>query len=128
MSARCVHGMDSRFCAICNRTARGTGARGLGSSVSGTSLAEIVEFLNAEQVRATYSAVGELLGMVPGSVGALLGHRRPEMSWIVNQATGLPADYDSAEVHPALLSRGDIISSGRELALKMSAWKQRRRL
>ena len=41
----------------------------------------------------------------------------------MNQSTGLPTDYNSTEVHPSLLSRGDIISSGRELALKMSAWK-----
>src|SRR5687767_13614825 len=120
--------MDSRFCAICNSPPRGTGARGPGSSASGTGLGEIVEFLNAEQVRATYGAVAELLGIGSRSVGALLGDRRPEMSWIVNQATGLPTDYNSAEVHPALLSKGDIISSGRELALKMSAWKARRRI
>lgn len=123
---QCVHGMDSRFCAICNRATRGAGARGAGSSSSGTSLAEIVEFLNAAHVRATYGAVAELIGVGPRSVGTLLGPRRPEMSWIVNQSTGLPTDYNSAEVHPSLLSRGVIISNGRELALKMSAWKLRR--
>ena len=92
---QCVHGMDSRFCAICNQATRGAG-----SSSSGTSLAEIVEFLNAEHVRATYGAVAALIGVGPRSVGTLLGPRRPEMSWIVNQSTGLPTDYNSAEVHP----------------------------
>lgn len=48
------------------------------------------------------------------------------MSWIVNQATGLPTGYDGSELHPGLLSHGEIISSGRELALKMSVWKRSR--
>jgi hypothetical protein len=125
---RCAHGLDSRFCAICNRTARDTGASRPGSRVSGTSLDEIVRFLNEEQVRATYGAVAEMLGIPPRSMAAQLGDRRPEVSWIVNQATGLPTDYSGDEVHPALLSRGDIISSGRELALRMTAWRQRRPL
>jgi hypothetical protein len=77
-------------------------------------------FLNGEQVRATYGAVAEVLGVIPRSMGALLGPRRPEASWIVSAENGLPTDYSPDEWHPALLSNGDIITNGRTLILRMS--------
>jgi hypothetical protein len=88
------------------------------------SLDEILQFLNHEKVRATYGAVAEILGVIPRSMGARLGRRRPEASWIVSATNGLPSDYSEDEWHPTLLSQADIISSGRMLALRLSKWRR----
>ena len=101
--SRCVHGMDGRFCSICNRS-QPRPSRG---SVGTASLSEILQFLNDQQVRATYGAVADVLGVIPRSLGALLGPRTPEASWIVSAATGLPTDYSQNETHPALLRSGE---------------------
>ena len=125
MSApRCIHGLDSRFCAVCNK--RSTKSRPPGA-IAQTSLEQILQFLNDEQVRATYGAVGEVLGVVARGMGAQLGARRVEASWIVNADTGLPTDYAQHELHPALLRRNSIISSGTELAMRLTAWKAKSR-
>jgi hypothetical protein len=112
----CIHGLDARFCATCNRPDKSKSRSVVGS----TSLEEILTFLNDEQVRATHGAVAEVLGVVPRAMATLLGSRRPEASWIVSAENGLPTDYDQSEWHPALLSRGEIITSGRELLLRMT--------
>jgi hypothetical protein len=119
----CVHGIDNRFCSICNRRSAFGVPRGAISSVT---LPEILEFLNAEQVRATYGAVGGVIGVIPRALGAHLGARTVEASWIVNGETGLPTDYTQNELHPALLSKSEVISSGIELAMRLSAWKAKR--
>jgi len=67
---RCVHGLDRRFCALCNK-------RELPGGKDAATLDEILAFLNDEQVRATYGAVAEVLGVIPRSMGARLGTKRP---------------------------------------------------
>ena len=99
--SRCVHGMDTRFCSICNRSQGPRPSRG---SVGTASLSEILQFLNDQQIRATYGAVADVLGVIPRSLGALLGPHTPEASWIVNAATGLPTDYSQNETHPSLFA------------------------
>jgi hypothetical protein len=121
---RCVHGIDSRFCAVCNRTSKASIPRG---AIGSATLAEIVAFLNAEQVRATYAAVGELLGIIPRAMGTQLGPHSVERSWIVSAGTGLPTDYGRDEMHPSLLRTDDIIRSGTELVMRMTAWQATRR-
>jgi len=116
--------MDSRFCAICNRT---TGSRALRGSVRTASLQEILLFLNDQQVRATYGAVADVLGVIPLSMGALLGPRSPEASWIVSAETGLPTGYAQGEMHTELLRKNDIITSGIALTLRLTAWKAAQR-
>ena len=113
---KCIHGLDARVCATCNRPDKSK-AR---SAVGNTSLEEILAFLNEDQVRATYGAVAEVLGVMPRSLATLLGPRRHEASWVVSAENGLPADYDQVEWHPALLSRAEIITSGRTLLLRMT--------
>jgi hypothetical protein len=81
----CVHGIDDRFCAVCNRTRDPQPRNALGD----VSLDEILQFLNHDKVRATYGAVAEVLGVIPRSMGARLGTRRPEASWIVSASNGL---------------------------------------
>jgi len=126
-SMRCLHGMDSRFCSICNRPknlVKNTARRGQGHEAS---LAEIIRFLNHEQVRATYGAVAKVLGLVPRTMGTKLGRRCVEASWIVSTATGLPSDYGVDEMHPALLQKVEVITTGGELTKRMAAWKDRQR-
>jgi len=112
----CIHGLDARFCARCNRTAQSKSAGAAGS----VTLEEILALLNAEEVRATYAAVAEVLGVPPRALDTRLATRRPEASWIVSGENGLPTGYDQSEWHPALLSRAEIITSGRALILRMS--------
>ncbi len=120
---RCVHGIDSRFCAVCNRASKASRAA---AAIGSVTLPEILEFLNAEQVRATYGAVGELLGVIPRAMGARLGPHTEERSWIVNADTGLPTDYSQSEMHPSLRRRNEIIDSGTGLLMRMTAWKAKR--
>jgi alkylated DNA nucleotide flippase Atl1 len=119
----CIHGIDSRFCAVCNKTPKVAASR---HAVGNVSLEEILRFLNEEQVRATYGAVAEVVGLSPRAMGAVLGPHRPEASWIVNASNGLPADYSEDQWHSALLSRAEIINSGRLLTLRLSVWKKSR--
>jgi hypothetical protein len=97
---KCVHGIDSRFCAVCNKvSAFGRPRAAIGSAT----LTEILEFLDAEQVRATHGAVAEVLGINPAALGDRLGDRAAQ--------------------------RGEVnaIASGMELAMRMTAWTGKRR-
>ena len=116
----CLHGMDARFCAVCNRSS----TRRPRAIAGGVTLDEILRFLNEANVRATYGAVGEVLGVVSRSMGARLGARRPEASWIVSAENHLPTDYSPDEWHPALLSRPEVITTGTALVLRMTNWRR----
>ena len=96
---RCVHGIDSRFCAVCNKVSSFGRPRG---AIGSATLPEILEFLDAEEVRATRGAVAEVLGISATALGDQLGHRGAE--------------------------RGDLeaISSGMELTMRLTVWQQRR--
>jgi hypothetical protein len=120
----CVHGIDERFCAICSKPRRAASPARTASA--GVTLDEILAFLNDRHIRATYGAVGEVVGVIPRSLGALLGTRRPEASWIVNAADGLPTGYAQDECHPALFSKPDIIATGRELVMRLTVWRATR--
>ena len=74
----------------------------------------ILDYLNAVPVRATFGAVGEVLGVRPQAVSRLLGARRPEASWIVNGSTGEPTGYTAEQVDPRLPGT-HVIRSGDEL-------------
>ena len=118
----CVHGIDTRFCAVCNRSVQSGGG-----TIGRTTLDEVLTFLNDEQIRATYAAVAEVVGVAPRALGGQLGPRRPDASWIVSAEHELPTDYDQTEWHPALLSRGEVIKSGRELMLRMAIRQNKNR-
>ncbi len=132
MSERCKHGMDQRFCSLCAAalhpsTRRRPRHEGRVAAASGVyELEDIIAFLNAKQVRATYGAVAELIGGIPRGVGDRLTRlysRSPEASWVVNAETGMPTGYEPHERHPALLSNAEIIGSGVELERRMAWWK-----
>ena len=117
--------MDSRFCAICNRASR-NGLRA-STGASDASVTEILQCLNDARKRATYGAVAGVLGVPARKVGALLGTRRPEASWVVNGDTGLPTDYEQADWHPDLLVTSDVIRTGHELTLHLALWRAKRK-
>ena len=120
-TTRCVHGMDSRFCAICNRTSR-SGLRAP-ADAGDTSLIEILRFLNEARTRATYGAVAAVVGVPSRSIGGVLGARRPEASWVVNSETGLPTDYEQVDLHPDLFATSSVIRTGHELTLRIALWR-----
>ena len=74
----------------------------------------ILDCLNSVAVRATYGAVGEVLGVRPQVVPRLLGARRPEASWVVNGTTGEPTGYAADETDPRLPGT-HVIRTGDEL-------------
>jgi alkylated DNA nucleotide flippase Atl1 len=131
---RCKHGIDRRFCSRCSGavTSREP-SRPLTQapySVGGTDsetirLDDIVAYLNAAQVRATYGAVAELVGGIAQSIGARLGGlagRRKEASWVVNAKTGMPSNYPPEHLHPALTRSRDIIVEGDDLRRRLAEW------
>ncbi len=122
--------MDSRFCAVCNRASRGAGQAARGGAgkagASGVSAADILTFLNESRTRATYGAVGSVIGVPAQSVGRVLGDRRVEASWVVNDKTGLPTEYEQSDWHPDLLASATIIRTGQELTLHLTLWRAKR--
>jgi hypothetical protein len=120
VETRCVHGLDGRFCAVCNRISRAGRASG---AIGGVDLPDILRFLNDEQIRATYSAVGEVLGIAPRAMGGQLGPHSADRSWIVSAGTGLPTGYSEGDMHPSLCRRDEIIRTGTELIMRMTQWK-----
>jgi hypothetical protein len=74
----------------------------------------ILDVLNRARIRATYVAVGEVLGIPAQSVGQVLGIMRVEASWVVNAKTTMPTGYARHQLHPDLLRSG-VISSGAQL-------------
>ena len=85
----------------------------------------ILATLNRLKIRATYGAVGEALGIPAIAVGARLGVKRKEASWVVSKKTGMPSGYAPTQTHSELYSKKTIISSGQELR---SLLEQERRL
>lgn len=73
---------------------------------------EILHCLNAERIRATYGAVGDLIGIPAISVSQYLGERRLKASWVVNDDTGQPTGYTADEKHPELRRTAHIIRAG----------------
>ena len=78
-------------------------------------LAIIIKYLNTVKTRCTYSAVAEIIGTNSQSVGKYLGERRPEVSWVVNAATGDPTGYSESEKHPELYRTDRVIESAEVL-------------
>jgi hypothetical protein len=77
-------------------------------------LDEVLDRLERHRQRATYGAVGQLVGRPPLYLmqGRDRSHRN---SWIVAKATGLPTGYEEDDMHPALRERPEVLRSGEEL-------------
>lgn len=107
--------------------AQSAGGVALAPSAAGTRLAasrrsstpkvdQILDCLSRERIRATYGAVGEVLGRPAQSVGGMLGNRTTRASWVVNAKTGEPTGYNAEEKHAELHRTEQIIRTGEELS------------
>ncbi len=83
-----------------------------------TNLQEVLEFLNRNKLRAAYKDVAGILRVQARSLAELLGPRRPEASWVVNDETGKPSGYSEPECHPDLRSH-DVIADEDDLRSRM---------
>lgn len=78
-------------------------------------LRDIVCALSRHTQRATYAAVGGLVGRLARSV--MSGQAKsPDNSWVVSVKTGLPTGYEADEVHPKLQFIDEVISTPEDLA------------
>ena len=79
---------------------------------------QILDYLNANKVRANYSAVQSCLGFGPFDKvdwKEILGPPRQYTSWVVHRRTGVPDDHTPAELHTDLMTSPDIITKGKLL-------------
>jgi hypothetical protein len=95
---KCVHGIDSRFCAVCNKLSAFGSPR---AAIGAVTLADIERFLENEDARATRRAVGDALGI------------------------GSPALRAAGSSRIVDASDDDAIASGTALLMRMTAWKSR---
>ena len=85
---------------------------------------EVLNFLNKHEIRATYEAVGEVMGTNPQSI--LLGDRRSRASWVVSKRTEDPTGYTAEQEHPRLRSKKDVIRSGAVLSRLLAREREMR--
>lgn len=77
--------------------------------------------LNQRLQRATYAAVGGVVGLPAQSV--MQGRQKAAMSsWVVSKKTHLPTGYAAGECHPKLTSNPHVIQTADELR----AWLSKR--
>ena len=80
---------------------------------------EILDFLNEERVRATYGAVGGVLGQPARDVWRALQGQGRRASWVVNGTTGDPTGYTTNQQHPDLYRTQRIIRTGADLRVEL---------
>jgi hypothetical protein len=87
-------------------------------------LSEVLEYLNEKQMRATYGAVAGRLGVLPRSMGQMLGDPSQYASWVVSQDKKMPTDYPEDKIHPDLTRTSLVITSADALDRGIRAWKR----
>jgi hypothetical protein len=88
-----------------------------------SNLQQVLDFLNRNKLRATYRDVAGVLSVSTQSLSTLIGPRRPEASWVVNDETGKPSGYSEPECHPDLRVN-DIIADEDDLRTRMNVEKR----
>ena len=79
-------------------------------------LEKILDCLNARAARATYKAVGDVIGVYHRNVRLELGHRCPRNCWIVNRsARDSPAATPRARWTARFDRHSRLLTTGREL-------------
>jgi hypothetical protein len=82
-------------------------------------LEQVLDVLEGHSIRATYSAVAEVVGGI--ARGVMNGRvRTPRHSWVVRKCDGLPTGYHPAEWASALFAYRRIITTGAELRALMA--------
>jgi hypothetical protein len=83
--------------------------------MSAFSMDQILDALDRNHQRATYSAVAAVLDQAPRTL--MQGRERDQRhSWVVSRANGEPTGYQPTQVHPALHEREAVLDSKEELA------------
>lgn len=76
----------------------------------------VIALLDRHHQRATYGAVGSVVGLPARSV--MFGRPKSAInSWVVSAKHGLPTGYAVTDQHPNLLQRDQVISSAALLTL-----------
>jgi len=91
---------------------------------------EVLECLNHYRVRATYQAVGEVIGCHWRQVGSQHLKKASRLtSWVVNKATRQPSDPEYTDepllVHPDLERINHVIEEPKELLALIAAHRVR---
>lgn len=75
---------------------------------------DILDILHHHRQRATYGALGAVVGRPPRwlMAGRPRDHRH---SWIVNHQTGLPTGYGPEDMHPDLLASDAVLMTSQQL-------------
>ena len=89
-------------------------------------IGEVLDCLNHYRLRATYKAVGKVVGCHWRQVGDLLGAPHPLTSWVVRKDTGLPSpevfgDDEPLLRHPDLERSDHVIERHEELLAYITA-------
>ena len=80
----------------------------------------LLDYLNQVKTRCTSNAAAKALGITPQALKKLLGERRPETSWLVNEGAGEPVRYADSEKHPELYRTKRIIKSAEVLTRNLN--------
>ena len=75
----------------------------------------VLDCLDFCRIRATYTAVGEVIGIPARSVGGVIGSNSTYGSWVVSREYGTPTGYEHAECHAELFKRDKVIDCASEL-------------
>ena len=75
----------------------------------------ILDYLNRAQVRCTYEAAAEVMGVPKQSMGRYLGDKGWRASWVVAKQTGEPTGYSDKDKHPQLHRWKHVVTTGEEL-------------
>ena len=90
-----------------------------------TQVEEVLGFLNEKEMRATYGAVAEYLGVQPSSVVQLLGEMSPRASWVVStKEPYLQTDYPTDKMHPELERTTLKIATAAALERGLMMWRK----
>jgi hypothetical protein len=83
-------------------------------AIASHTLDSIVDELDRFHQRATYGAVAALLNKSPRN---LMGNRSRNArdSWVVSHSSGMPTGYEPEQLHPAISSRENVISTRADL-------------
>jgi hypothetical protein len=75
----------------------------------------LLNYLNEVKTRCTSNAAAKALKITPKELKKLLGERRAETSWLVNEGAGEPVGYSDSEKHAELYRTTRIIKSAEVL-------------
>lgn len=92
-----------------------TGEHAMSDEQMRTRAQQILDYLNEQEIRCTYSAFAGVVGVDAKDTGGWLGVRRPEASWVVRASDGEPSHYAENDKHPHLYAKDEIIRSAAEL-------------